>query len=94
MMAPASEQEEGETLPRRPGNRLRYLAEALAPFRERLSTKQQERMVMALSLCVGLESILVLKDICGLSTEAAEQVKMWAAMALLQASLREEPEVT
>jgi AcrR family transcriptional regulator len=94
MMAPASEQEEVDTLPRRPGNRLRYLAEALKPLQGRLSTQQLERLVMALSLCVGLESILVLKDICGLSTSAAEQVKTWATMALLQASLREGPDST
>lgn len=89
MIAPTNEAEEGETLPRRPGNRLRYLAEALTPFQEQLSTEQFERLVMALSLCVGLESILVLQDICGLSADAARKVKSWAASALLQATLRE-----
>jgi AcrR family transcriptional regulator len=78
-----------DIVPRRPGNRLRYLAEALEPFRDRLSEEQRERLVMALACCTGLESIVVLKDICGLSDSDAEQVKLWAANALLQASLRD-----
>ena len=78
-----------DTLPRRPGNRLRQLAEALKPFEDRLSEERLERLVMALALCTGLESIVVLKDICGLSESDAEQVKLWVANALLQASLSE-----
>ncbi len=48
-----------------------------------------ERLVMALSMCVGMESIMVMEDICGLSPADAETVKRWAAAALLQAALSE-----
>lgn len=89
IIAAAGDAEGSDTVPRRPGNRLRYLAEALKPFEDRLSEEQLERLVMALTLCTGLESIVALKDICGLSGSDAEQVKLWAANALLQASLRE-----
>jgi AcrR family transcriptional regulator len=89
MIAPDADQLRGKTLPRRPANRLRYLAEAIAPYREQLSAEQMERLVMALAMCVGMESILVMKDICGLSEEAAKRVKLWAAAALLRASLDE-----
>ena len=76
-------------VPRRPGNRLRYLAEALSPLEDRLGAERLRRLVMALSMCVGMESIMVMEDICGLTPAAAETVKRWAAAALLQAALSE-----
>lgn len=76
-------------VPRRPGNRLRYLTEALAPLHRRLGSERLQRLVLALAMCVGMESILVLEDIGGLSPTAAEAVKRWAAAALLRAALDE-----
>lgn len=76
-------------VPRRPGNRLRYLTEALQPLHDRLGDERLQRLVAALSMCVGMESIIVMKDICGLTPEEAEAVKRWAAAALLQAALGE-----
>ena len=75
--------------PRRPGNRLRYLAEALAPIHDQLGAERLQRLVMALEMCVGMESIIVMEDICGLTPTAAETVKRWAAAALLQAAVNE-----
>jgi AcrR family transcriptional regulator len=85
----ASQPDQSARLPRRPGNRLRYLSEALAPLADQLGSARLERLVMALSLCVGIESIVVMGDICGLLPAEAEEVKLWAAGALLQAALRE-----
>ncbi len=76
-------------VPRRPGNRLRYLAEALAPLQGRLGAERLQRLVMALAMCVGMESMMVMVDICGLSPVDAEAVKRWATAALLQAALSE-----
>ena len=81
--------EESPQTPRRPGNRLRYLAEALAPLQNQLGKERLERLVMALALCVGIESILVVEDVCGLPPAEAEALKHWAARALLQAAIRE-----
>jgi AcrR family transcriptional regulator len=85
----ASQSDPSARLPRRPGNRLRYLAEALAPLADQLGSERLERLVMALALCVGIESIAVMEDICGLLPAEAEEVKLWAADALLQAARRE-----
>lgn len=76
-------------IPRRPGNRLHYLADALTPVHDRLGTERLERLVTALAMCVGVESIMVTADICGLPPDDAETVKRWAAAALLQAALDE-----
>ena len=40
-------------------------------------------------MCVGMESVMVMADICGLPPETAERVKRWAASALLHAALDE-----
>ncbi|MGI8404284.1 MAG: TetR/AcrR family transcriptional regulator [Thermomicrobiales bacterium] len=76
-------------VPRRPGNRLRYLADALAPLEDRLGPERLEQLVTALAMCVGMESIMVTADICRLPPEPAERVKRWAAAALLHAALDE-----
>jgi AcrR family transcriptional regulator len=80
---------ESSRMPRRPGNRLRYLAEALAPLADDLGRELFERLLMALALCVGIESVIVMRDICGLTPDEAEAVKLWAAKALLQVALQE-----
>ena len=87
MVAPRDD--ESDATPRRPGNRLRYLAEAVAPLRDDLDSETFEKLIGALALCVGIESVVVTKDICGLDADAAESVKRWAAAALLQAAVRE-----
>lgn len=84
-----AQQDEATRLPRRPGNRLRYLSQALAPLADQLEAEHFERLVMALALCVGIESMVVMKDICGLTPSEAEAVKLWAARALLRAALNE-----
>jgi AcrR family transcriptional regulator len=78
-----------DDLPRRPGNRLRYLAGALDPLRDELGTERLERLVLALAMCVGLESLVVLVDIGGVTPDEAEAVKRWAAAALLHRALAE-----
>jgi len=76
-------------VPQRAGNRLRYFAEALAPVQEHLGAERLERVVAALSMCAGIESLIVAEDICGLRPAVAEAVKRWAARVLLQAALEE-----
>lgn len=44
---------------------------------------------MALAMCVGLESMMGMEDICGLTSPEAEAVKRWAASALLRSALAE-----
>ena len=75
--------------PRRPGNRLRYLAEALEPVREQLGEQLVARLVVALAISVGIESLIALQDIGGLSADEAQAVKRWVAATLLRGSLDE-----
>jgi AcrR family transcriptional regulator len=75
--------------PPRPTFRAKRLAEALTPLGDKLDPAVLQRLVAALSLCVGIEAHIALLDVCGLSTEEAGEVKRWAAAALLKAGLSE-----
>jgi len=77
--------QEGE--PRRLAYRPKRLREAMSPARESLDERALDRLVAALSLCVGIEAHIALRDVCGLAPEEAVEIKLWAADALLRAAL-------
>jgi AcrR family transcriptional regulator len=74
-------------VPLEPSNRVRYLTTALAPLTDRLSAAAIRRLVAALALCIGVEAAMITQVNCGLSAEESEEVKRWAAAALLHAAL-------
>jgi len=73
----------------RGGGRVRWIEKALAPVEGRLEEPDFRRLVAALSLCMGIEALVVLRDVCALEPEEAEEVSMWAARTLLRSSLAE-----
>jgi AcrR family transcriptional regulator len=75
--------------PRRGYRRIDWIEMALAPIRTQLDEASFERLVSGLALCVGIEALLVLRDIRGLDLAAAEEVSRWVARSLLHASLAE-----
>lgn len=75
--------------PRRPGHRFDWFTDALGPLRDRLGEEGFSRLIAALGLCTGIESLIVLRDIGDLDPAAAESVKRWVAQALLKQSLAE-----
>jgi AcrR family transcriptional regulator len=76
----------------RAGRRVRWLRNALEPAREWMDEESFERLVAAMCLCVGIESLVVLRDVCGLKDKEAEEVARWAAFALLRAGFGESPD--
>jgi AcrR family transcriptional regulator len=85
------EQYGGEPAPfrLRGGGRVRWIEKALAPVRGRLEEPDFRRLVAALSLCMGIEALVVLRDVCALESSEAEEVLRWAARTLLRSSLAE-----
>jgi len=73
--------------PLEPSHRVRYLSAALEPLAEQLSPAAHRRLLAALSLVVGIEAALVTQVSCGLTADESEDVKRWAASALLRAAL-------
>ncbi len=60
---------------------------SLALARERLDEASFEWLVAAMRLCMETESLVVLRYVCSLEVQKAEEVARWAAFALVKASL-------
>jgi AcrR family transcriptional regulator len=78
-----------DTQPPRGTRRVEWIEAAVQPLRARLAPAAYARLVSALALTTGIEAILVLRDIRGLSATQAVQVSHWMARALLRQSLAE-----
>jgi AcrR family transcriptional regulator len=74
--------------PRRGYRRIEWIERAMEPFRRELGRKEFERMVSALSVVMGWEPLIVLKDVRGLDQKAAEDVLAFAARAIVAAAVR------
>jgi len=81
--------EDQPTHPRRGQRRTTWLEAAVAPIRDRLTDEQHERLVSGLSLLIGFESMVVLRDVRGLGTAAETATTKWAAHALVDSILDE-----
>ena len=81
----------GEPAPSRlrGGGRVRWIERALAPVRGRLEEPDFRRLVAALSLCMGIEALVVLRDVCALESPEAQEVLLWTARTLMRSSLAE-----
>jgi|ERR671925_1851617 AcrR family transcriptional regulator len=66
--------------------RLRWIEQALEPIAGELDERTGRLLVSALTLCVGAEGFVLLRDLCGLDASAAEETLRWAALAMLAAA--------
>lgn len=82
----------GETPAVREGRRMRLLETVLEPARRRLSKAKWRRLQAALALTLGTEPMVIMKDVCRLKEDEAQEVLLWAALTLLRAGLAEIPD--
>ena len=73
--------------PRRGYRRIEWIERALAPVRNQLSRKDFDHLVSALSVLIGWEPLIILKDVRGLEQKDAEEALAFAARAVVQAAL-------
>jgi AcrR family transcriptional regulator len=78
----------GENQNRRGGRRIAWLKEALGPVESELPPREFQRLVNALSLVMGIESMIVMRDICDLDSKEGEKVLRWTAKTLLAGALQ------
>ena len=78
--------------PKRGYRRIGWIETAIAPLRGRLDEAGFERLVSALAMVIGWEALIVLQDLRGLTPGEQEEVSTWAARALIQAALQDQPE--
>jgi AcrR family transcriptional regulator len=82
---------ERAALPLRQGRAIAWIEEALAPLRGRLSDKELRQLVLAIRSAVGIEALVWLTDVAGLSRAESLRLVRWSAHALLQAALTAPP---
>jgi AcrR family transcriptional regulator len=74
-------------LPFRIGRRIVWVADALAPLRGELPEPELHRLVLAIASAVGIDALVWLTDIAGLSRPQAVELMRWSARTLLRATL-------
>jgi AcrR family transcriptional regulator len=74
-------------LPLRQGRAIGWIAEALAPLDGRMSEAQLHRLALAIRSAAGIEALVWLTDIAGLSRKQATEVMRQSARALLRSAL-------
>jgi AcrR family transcriptional regulator len=83
--------EERRSLPLRQGRAITWIAEALSPLQGKMTDPGIHRLVLAIRSATGIESLVWLTDIAGLSREEAVASQRWTASALLQQALQQGP---
>jgi AcrR family transcriptional regulator len=73
--------------PRRGFRRVQWIEQALAPARKELSRQEFERLVSALTVLIGWEPMITLKDVRGLDPKQADDVLTFAAAAVVEKAL-------
>jgi AcrR family transcriptional regulator len=75
--------------PARGGRRLDWIRTSLEPLREKISDNSFEQLTNCLAVCLGIDALMVLRDICGVSGEKAEELMVWMAMAIVEQGLND-----
>jgi AcrR family transcriptional regulator len=71
-------------LPLRQGRAIAWIAEALEGVRADLSEQQLRQLVLSIRATIGIEAIVWLVDVAGLSRGDAVALTRWSAQALLE----------
>ena len=75
--------------PRRGYRRVGWIERALEPLRSQVEPAAFERLVSALAMVIGWEALIVLQDLRGLAPDQQLETSLWAARALIRATLDE-----
>jgi AcrR family transcriptional regulator len=77
----------GESLPLRRGRRIKWVEEALSPLSGRMPERELRRLVLGICATLGIEALVWLTDMGGLSREEAVEVMRSNARTLLRPAL-------
>jgi AcrR family transcriptional regulator len=76
-----------ESRPPRPARRMQYIGPIVESLKGELAPAARKRLAQALSLLMGTEAALSLRDVAGASVEEAVAASAWAAQALVEQAL-------
>lgn len=75
------------SLPLRQGRAIGWIEDGLSPVRDRVSDREFRRLVLAIRATIGIEPLVWLTDVGGLSREEAVDLMRASARRLLRAAL-------
>jgi AcrR family transcriptional regulator len=78
-------------LPLRQGRAIAWIAEALDGVHGDLSHEQFRKLVLSIRATIGIEALVWLVDVAGLSRNDAVELTRWSAQALLQQAITVPP---
>jgi AcrR family transcriptional regulator len=78
-------------LPLRQGRAIGWFTDALAPLHEQLGDEALHLLAVAIRSAVGIESMVWLVDVAGLSRDQAARLVQWSARAMLREVLSSGP---
>jgi AcrR family transcriptional regulator len=82
---------DGDPQPLRQGRAIGWIEDALAPLRESRPSVDVHRLAVAIRSATGIESLVWLTDIAGLSHDDSADLMRWSAGAMLRAALEGDP---
>jgi AcrR family transcriptional regulator len=74
-------------LPLRQGRGIMWIEEALSPLLGEMSEAAIHRLTLAIRAATGIEALVWLTDVAGLSSDDAIDLMRWSAQALLKSAL-------
>jgi AcrR family transcriptional regulator len=74
-------------LPLRQGRVIKWIEEALAPLRPQMAEAELHRVAIAIRSATGIEALVWLTDVAGLSRRDARELMGWSARAMLKAAM-------
>jgi AcrR family transcriptional regulator len=85
---------DSDQLPFRTGRAIGWIKDALAPFHEQMTAPELHRLALAIRATTGIEALVWLIDVAGLSAEDACELMRSSARALLRDALRTHPNIS
>jgi AcrR family transcriptional regulator len=71
----------------RPGHRTGWIADALAPVRDEIDAATYDKLAASLTLLIGIDPVVVMNDIAGVSRKRALDTLEWTARTLVERAL-------
>jgi AcrR family transcriptional regulator len=74
-------------LPLRQGRAIKWIEEAIAPLHAEMAAAERHRLALAIRSVIGIEALVWLTDVAGLSRDDATELMRWSGRALLRSAL-------
>ena len=74
---------------KRPGHRVEWIADALSPVHKNMNAATYAKLANSLTLLLGIDPVVVMTDIAGVSRQEALDTLEWCGRTLVESALRE-----